>query len=108
MQLPDITHLQFVVLGVLLEGVRSGRELRDRLGEHGVRKSGPAFYQMMARLEDAGLVRGDYDQRVVDGQMIKQRRYEVTPAGVSAWEASRDFYTQSIRDFEDRRGLSNA
>ena len=34
----------------------------------------------MARLEDAGLVAGEYDQKIVDGQIIKERRYALTPA----------------------------
>jgi DNA-binding PadR family transcriptional regulator len=103
-----LPYLQFLVLGTLLEGVRTGREVRARLRDHSVKKSGPAFYQLMGRLEDAGFVRGAYDQEIVDGQIIKQRRYEVTARGTKAWEASRDFYLRSIRDFDERRGLAGA
>ena len=92
MNLPDITHLQFLVLTGLREGTRAGRDLRALLAEHGARRSAPAFYQMMARLEDAELVTGSYDNRVENGQAIKERRYEVTPAGERAWDATRDFY----------------
>ncbi|NKB87675.1 MAG: hypothetical protein GKS06_05590 [Acidobacteria bacterium] len=92
LNLPDITHLQFLVLSGLRDGTRAGRDLRALLADHGVRRSAPAFYQMMARLEDATLVAGSYETRVDNGQAIKERRYEVTPAGERAWEATREFY----------------
>src|SRR3954451_19839409 len=98
MPLPELTHLQFLVLSTLLDGERSGREVRERLAEAGERKSGPAFYQFMARLEDAGFVEGWYDQKVVDGQIIKERRYRVTGAGSEAFQDTRGFYLA-------RRGL---
>ena len=97
-KVPAITHLQFLVLGVLRSAPRLGRHVRRRLEQHGVRRSAPAFYQMMARLEDGGLVAGDYDQKIVDSQIIKERRYTLTPAGEAAWRATRDFYVESISD----------
>jgi hypothetical protein len=47
---------------------------------------------MMARLEHAGWVDGWYDQKIVDGQIIKERRYELTPAGAAEWTRTRQFY----------------
>lgn len=94
--LPDITHLQFLVLGALRHSGRLGRNLRRELTRHGVRRSGPAFYQMMARLEDAGLVEGAYDQKIIASQIIKERRYQITIAGVAAWNETRDFYLKQI------------
>src|SRR3954463_5685416 len=95
-RIPEITHLQFLVLGMLRGGERPGRVIRRTLKRHGIDRSGPAFYQMMARLEDAGLVTGEYDQKVVDGQMIKERRYTLTDRGEAAWTATRAFYTDTI------------
>ena len=103
-RIPRITHLQFLVLGMLRGSARRGRHVRRELGKHGVRRSGPAFYQMMARLEDAGLVAGAYDQRIVAGQIIKERQYTLTPSGLAAWTATRDFYLTKIAAFE-RAGL---
>jgi len=97
--LPEVTHLQFLVLGILRGGARTGRALRKALARHGVRRSGPAFYQMMARLEDADLVAGEYDQKVVDAQIIKERRYSLTASGESAWAATRAFYDEAIGDY---------
>ena len=100
-RVPAITHLQFLVLAMLRAGPRLGRHVRARLARHGARRSAPAFYQMMARLEDAGLVEGDYDQKVIDSQIIKERRYTLTPAGEAAWKRTRDFYVESIPEFDE-------
>ena len=100
MTLPDITHLQFSVLAFLQGGEQRGRELRGQLAGLGLRRSGPAFYQMMSRLEDAELVAGRYDQKIVDGQIIKERFYTITEEGTAAWEATRDFYVETIRSAE--------
>jgi DNA-binding PadR family transcriptional regulator len=94
--LPGVTHLQFAVLGQLLADEQAGRQLRRGLARLGERRSAPAFYQMMARLEDAGLVSGRYDQRLLDGQLIKERRYRITASGVRAWERTREFYEAQI------------
>ena len=102
--LPRLTHLQFIVIGTLLAGARSGKEIRAELRRARVRRSGPSFYQMMARMEDAGLVRGWYEQEVVEGQIIRERRYALTTAGRSAWQHSRQFYLSWI----ERYGGSHA
>ena len=95
MPLPEITHLQFLVLGILLDGEESGRNVREELANKGVRKSGPAFYQMMARLEDSRFVEGWYHQKVIDGQMIKERRYRITGEGENACRRVRTFYIEN-------------
>ena len=96
MPIPDLSHLQYLVLSCLSNGELSGRELRQLLAREGEKKSGPAFYQLMARMEDAKFVSGSYDQKVVEGQMIKERRYKVTALGMTACEHVRDFYAQRI------------
>ena len=98
-QLPALTHLQFVILGALLAGERPGKELRRDLARYGVRRTAAAFYQMMARLEDAGLVSGEYDQKIVGGQIIKERRYTLTPRGDAAWTTTRAFYDDAIEAY---------
>jgi DNA-binding PadR family transcriptional regulator len=92
MSLPELTHLQFLILATLLDGEMSGRDLRGRLAEEGVVKNGPAFYQLMARLEEAKWVEGWYDQRVTEGQVARERRYKVTAAGAAARERAWEFY----------------
>lgn len=102
--LPRLTHLQFIVIGALLDGAHSGKEVRAELKRARAHRSGPSFYQMMARMEDAGLVSGWYEQEIVEGQIIRERRYELTAAGRSAWQQSRDFYLAWI----ERYGGSHA
>jgi len=82
--------------------------VRSKLREFGVRKSGPGFYQLMARLEDSGLVEGDYTQQVVQGQIIRERRYAITGQGLQAWDTSRSFYVRAIADFAGDEGLARA
>jgi|SRR5678816_482565 DNA-binding PadR family transcriptional regulator len=91
-QLPGLTHLQFLVLAVLHGGEQPGRVVRDALAAYGVRRSAAAFYQMMARLERAGLVDGYYGQVVVGDQNVTERRYRITPAGTRIWSDTRAFY----------------
>jgi DNA-binding PadR family transcriptional regulator len=90
--MPTLTHLQFMILNALLDGERSGQEVRDTLAAAKVRKSGPAFYQLMARLEDAKFVSGRYEQKTIDGQPIKERRYRVLAGGRRALDEVREFY----------------
>jgi DNA-binding PadR family transcriptional regulator len=100
---PAITHLQFLVLGLLRGGERRGRFIRRALERHGVRRSAPAFYQMMARLEDAGLVTGEYEQKIVTGQIIKERRYALTERGDASWSSTRAFYSDAIEAYGPRK-----
>lgn len=106
-QIPRLTHLQFLVVGIVRGGSLPGRAIRKQLEDFGVRKSGPGFYQMMARLEDAGLVKGRYEQEIVEGQMIRERHYTVTASGSKAWNGSRDFYVNAIRGFEGKGSLGS-
>ena len=94
MKLPDITHLQFLVLEALDGGEQAGRDLRELLAAHGVRNSAPAFYQMMARLEQGALVEGWYAPTVVNGQRLKERRYRIVRDGSRALKETRNFYVQ--------------
>ncbi|MGE3342026.1 MAG: hypothetical protein AB7L71_01220 [Vicinamibacterales bacterium] len=94
-QLPTLTHLQFVILATLAGGELPGRTLRATLGDLGVRRTAPAFYQMMARLERDGLVEGWYEQIDTGQQAHTERRYRATAAGVKACNATRAFYTRA-------------
>jgi DNA-binding PadR family transcriptional regulator len=95
-RVPRLTHLQFLVLGLLREGERSGRAIRDAIAAHGVKRSAPAFYQLMARLERDRLVDGWYEQITVGDQAVTERRYRLRPSGAKLWAEARDFYTTLI------------
>jgi DNA-binding PadR family transcriptional regulator len=95
-RIPPITHLQFLVLGLLRDGERPGRVIREALAAHGVRRSGPAFYQLMARLERDRLIDGWYEQVSAGDQAVTERRYRLRPPGAKLWAEARDFYTSLI------------
>ena len=105
-RIPKLTHLQFLVLGLLREGEQPGRVLRRALAAHGVRRSGPAFYQLMSRLERDRLVDGWYEQITAGDQAVTERRYRVRPAGAKLWAEARDFYSSIIARASER--LSDA
>lgn len=95
--LPALTHLHYLVLGVLGPAEQPGRVLRRALADFGVRRSGPAFYQLMARLERAELVQGWYQQVQVGDQAVTERRYRITPEGLRQWSRARAFYDEVAR-----------
>lgn len=96
-QLPALTHLQFLVLGVLRNDDLPGRTLRDALAGYGIRRTAPAFYQMMARLEKERLVDGHYEQISVGDQAVTERRYRITAQGRKRWSEARAFYEHVAR-----------
>ena len=98
MPLPQLSHLQFLVVGIVMGAKKSGREVRAEMAKQRVKKSGPAFYQLMSRLEDAKMVKGSYVEKVVDGQRIKERFYKATGTGATAWESTMQFYIESASD----------
>lgn len=92
MKLPKITHLQFLVLAIIERGEIRGQELRDELAARGVKKDGPGFYQLMARLEWDKLVKGTYASRITGPQTIRERYYKLATAGANALKVTREFY----------------
>ncbi len=96
LSLPPLTHLQFLILGVVRAGETPGRVVREALMEYGVRRTAPAFYQVMSRLEKARLLEGSYEQVVVGDQAVTERRYRITKLGVTQWEATRQFYAEAV------------
>jgi DNA-binding PadR family transcriptional regulator len=92
--LPLLTHLQYLVLGLLQIEEQPGRTLRTALAAYGVRRSTPAFYQLMSRLEKARLVEGWYSQIVVHDQAVTERRYRITPEGARLWHKAQGFYDE--------------
>ena len=95
--LPVLTHLQFLVLGVLRQDPQPGRALRKALAAYGIRRTGPAFYQLMARMEKDRLVDGWYEQITVGDQAVTERLYRITPDGSRRWNDARAFYQHVAR-----------
>ena len=101
-RVPKLSALQFLALGVILGGHEPGRAIREVLARHGERRTGAAFYQLMARLERDGLVEGWYEPIVVGGHPAKERCYRATRAGATAWRQARAFY-ETVAAAADRQ-----
>ena len=85
--LPNVTHLQFLVLDVLVrrpEGT-SATTLRDALSEYGEDREGPKFYQMMRRLERSDFVTSWSKQFNVGGGEVARTYYRATESGRISW-----------------------
>jgi len=106
-ELPPLSHLQFLALGVVLSNDEPGRVIRDVVADYGVRRTGAAFYQLMARLERDGLIEGWYEPVIVGDQAVRERRYRITAAGSRAWKQTRSFY-ETVVAAAARGRLSNA
>ena len=96
-RLPVLTHLQFLVLGVLRSEPQPGRSLRTALSAYGIRRTGPAFYQLMARMEKERLVDGWYEQVTVGDQAVTERHYRISAEGARRWKEARAFYEHVAR-----------
>lgn len=106
-ELPPLSHLQFLALGVILSNDEPGRVIRDVVADYGVRRTGAAFYQLMARLERDALIDGWYEPVVVGDQAVRERRYRITAAGSRAWRQTRSFY-ETVAAAAAQGRLSNA
>ena len=97
-----ITPLQYMVLGVI-SGAKSkpGAEIREKLRENGYWQSGPAFYQLMKRLEENDLVEGWYEEDMLDGERIRKRCYRLN--GDAARAAIRAFERRSEKPVTTQR-----
>ncbi len=91
MSTPTITHLQAQALDLLSNEI-NGRDLRKRLKEVGCEHSRAAFYHLMARLEEMGLVRGRYENTEIAGQVVRERKYMISAEGSRALEDAVMFY----------------
>ena len=92
MKIPKTTNLQSYVLGALCsESEITGKELRGKLTSAGCRKSSPAFYQLMSRLEEAGLVTGRYRSVEINGNKVRERVYKISSDGQRAAKQAADF-----------------
>ena len=94
MDLPELSHLQMLVIEALGARRVSGRELREAMGKLGLKKTAPAFYQLMSRLEEGHFVEGEYEQKLIDRVAIKERFYRLTGTGARAYRDTLRFYSE--------------
>jgi DNA-binding PadR family transcriptional regulator len=97
MPIPRYSHRQWAVLNILRSGGELwGRDLRAALKAEGYGSTNAAFYELMNRLEAAGLVEGRYEGRDVLGQLFKERKYNLTGLGQQAWDDVASYYAARL------------
>ena len=91
-ELPTLSVLQILILDTMGAGETQSGDLREKLKAAGFRKSAPAFYQAMTRLEDAGLVESRFTTDRIDGKTVREKHFKVTAEGVRALGEAQDFF----------------
>ncbi|MEM8549874.1 MAG: PadR family transcriptional regulator [Verrucomicrobiota bacterium] len=93
MNTPTLSHLQFAVLDCIGGREMKGRDLRQRMkDEKGISKAGPAFYQLMGRMEEGGLVKSKVEDIELGENRLKQKIYWITGEGAKAVHRSKTYY----------------
>lgn len=90
--LPTITHLQAAILKQLRDSPLAGVAVRIGLCALGIKKEGPAFYQLMARMEEAGLIDSRKTPLTVGDQRYHECHYKITAKGRKELERTEEFY----------------
>ncbi len=90
MKPPEITALQFAVLGLLFSGEKSGQQLQRMLRRHGGPRTAAAFSQLIGRMQRAVYI--DVMRENRPGRRFSECRCRVTDLGVIVWQAARHFY----------------
>jgi hypothetical protein len=94
MPLPPLTPLQFLVLGLLFTGPKTGAELRHLLKGLKIKTSPSALSRLMIRLEWMQQIHRQYVMHAVADRNIRQCTFAVTDYGLRLWTQTRQFYLE--------------
>lgn len=104
--IPPATHLQFLILDIIGESKeRPGLAIRQCLIEYDEERNGPAFYQLMRRLEDYAWVKGEYASTVQSatanrrGQHLREKTYRLTALG-------KKVHNQTLQFYQEKRNIN--
>lgn len=82
-----LPQLQRAALDALLKnGELGGKDFRVSLALRGYKVYGPAFYQLMKRMEERKLVTSWITQVVVNGHGVRIKNYKITATGAKRLE----------------------
>ena len=98
---PHYNFSQMATVDIIAKhGQINGVDLRRELAAEGVKKSGPAFFDMMMRLESAGLIRSWHDnETLVKGRRRRTKFYCLEGDGFRALQEFRQY----LQDYMKRR-----
>ncbi|MEQ9504462.1 MAG: helix-turn-helix transcriptional regulator [Deltaproteobacteria bacterium] len=88
--MPALTALQYLVLRALISGELGAKDLKEVLRDNDVKKSSPAFYQLMTRLEEKGYIDAWWDE---EADHHRTRKYRITGEGQRSVHQTEAFYT---------------
>ena len=77
---PKLTDLQYEYLNALRDGKKLGKQMRGRLRRWGVRGGNGAFYRVVKRLKDNGLIKSKRVPKSKRGTRPQEFFYELTDA----------------------------
>lgn len=77
-----VTEPTLDVLDAFLQAHRGGRDIHGWEIKKTTRRSGPTVYGVIDRLEDAGLIEGDWEEQEPLSSAPRRRYYHLTGAGV--------------------------
>lgn len=84
------------VIGLLAQGRRLGRDLKDDLEARSYKISPQAFSRRMNRLEQAGYLESESGE--MSGGKAEERTYRLTRQGIKTLEDSRDYVVDLKRE----------
>jgi hypothetical protein len=98
-----LTPLQYLAVGLLFTGEKSGREIREAIAQRGTRLDRAGLCRLMQRLvwQKSAVVRRE--ERVIGGRVSRECYYRATSQGVERWQRTRAFFTalpEAPPDFE--------
>jgi len=94
-----LPHLQFLIIAIMGHRKMSGRDIREAMKAQGAHKTKAAAYQLFARMVDAGLLEGDWEEWLEDGETYRRKVFKVTGQGHLAYDRTRDFYEKPLVAF---------
>jgi len=93
MGLPEMTPLQALVISILFDGEKSGRDVRDELAFRGVEMPMPQVYRLLGRAELAGHLLAKHRQwQTADGRPVREKSYRVSRQGLDQWQKTIAFF----------------
>jgi hypothetical protein len=93
MAVEQLTSLQYLAVGLLFTGEKSGREIRDAMVQRGVSLHRTGLCRLMQRLVWQKSVVVRRQERVIGGRVSRECYYRATVSGAERWEQTRAFYS---------------
>ena len=95
MPLPEMSSLQFLVVGCLFSGRQSSVKLRAAINAAGQKISPTSLCKLMCRMEKLNFVCRHYRKTMLRNCRIRECHYEVTDLGLAIWKKTRAFYADA-------------